>query len=62
MTQDRDLPHLSIKGGLPDTATVTHVMRYGTGGKKWLKEVIVTDDAAVDAAGAEVGSRRIRPR
>ena len=49
-----------LKGGLPESATVTHVMRYGAGGKKWLKEVIVTN--AEFEAGTHLGSRTIRPR
>ena len=48
-----------LRSGLPESATVTHVMRYGVGGKKWLKEVVVTGDAAT---AADVGSRQIRPR
>ena len=50
-----------LRAGLPDIATVKHVMRYGSGGKKWLKEIIVTDDAAPNAK-IDVGSRTIRPR
>ena len=48
-----------LRSGLPESATVSHVMRHGVGGKKWLKEVVVTGDAAT---AADVGSRQIRPR